>query len=80
MTELVHLHNLHSSFDMLDKNLDITNHQWNIQVLMMELFKTMNNLAPRIVDNMITNFQEFAAERQKTVRCGLETESYCCQP
>lgn len=46
-----------SSFaDMLDENPDITNHQWKIQILMMELFETMNNSAPQIMDNMVTNF------------------------
>ena len=54
-----------SSFaDMLDKNLDITYHQWNIQVLMIELFKTMNNLALPIINSMVTNLQEFPAETQ----------------
>ena len=42
--------------DMLDENLDITNHQCKIQILMMELFETMNNSAPLIMDNMVTNF------------------------
>ena len=46
-----------SSFaDMLDENLDITNHQCKIQILMMELFETMNNSAPLIMGNMVTNF------------------------
>lgn len=46
-----------SSFaDMLDENLDIINHQCKIQILMMELFETMNNSAPLIMDNMVTNF------------------------
>ena len=54
-----------SSFaDMLDKNLDITYHQWNIQVLMIELLKTMNDLALPIINSMVTNLQGFPAERQ----------------
>ena len=54
---------------------------------MTELFKVMNNLAPLIMDNMfipranssnLRNFQEFATEIKKTVKCGLETVSYHC--
>lgn len=47
---------IRSCTDMLDENLDITNHQCKIQILMMELFETMNNSAPLITDNMVTNF------------------------
>ena len=35
---------------MLNKVLDITNHQRNIQVLITKLFKIMTNLAPTIMD------------------------------
>ena len=35
---------------MLNKVLDITNHQRNIQVLITKLFKIMTNLAPAIMD------------------------------
>ena len=37
---------------MLGKYLIITNHQWNIQALMMEVFKIMKNLVLLIMDNM----------------------------
>ena len=77
-----------SSFaDMLGKNIDITNHQRNIQVLVTEPFKIMNNLAPPIMDNTFTprlnnfnlrNFQDFATERKKTVKGGLKTVNYYC--
>ena len=59
---------------MLGKNIDITNHQRNIQLLMTELVKYRNNLAPLIMCNTFIprindfdqrNFQEFATERQK---------------
>lgn len=80
---------------MLDKNLDITSYERNIQVLMPELFKTMNNLAIQLwiickqyyivynINPCVNNFnirdlQEFAAERKKTVKYGLETVSYRC--
>ena len=60
--------------DMLFKNVDAVNYQWNFQVSMTELFKIKNNLAPPIMGNMftpcgkkinLTNFQEFATERKK---------------
>ena len=35
---------------MLNKVLDITNHQRNIQALITKLFKIMTNLAPTIMD------------------------------
>ena len=53
------------------------------------LFKIMNNSAPPIMHDMFTscvnnfnlrNFQEFATERKKTVKCGLEPASYRCPP
>ena len=38
---------------MIDKTLDIANHQWNIQVLMTEIFNITSNLASPIIDNII---------------------------
>ena len=35
---------------MLDKNISIINHQWNIRGLMTEIFKIMNNLASLDMD------------------------------
>lgn len=63
---------------MLSKNLGMANHQRNIQVLMTELYKIMDNLAdlimnmftPRVKNFNLRNFQEFATER-----CSLETVS-----
>ena len=72
---------------MLGKNISIINHQRNIQVLMTQLFKIMNNLACSIMRNMFTpcvnnsylkKFQEFVIERNKTVKCCLETVSFRC--
>ena len=48
-------------------------------------FKMMNNLAPPIMNNMFPrvynlverHFQEYATERKKTIKNGLETVSYC---
>ena len=54
------------------------NHQPNIQVLITELFKMINNLWPLIMDTMFTlrlnnsnlrNLQKFAIERKKTMKC-----------
>ena len=50
-----------------------------------ELWKIMNNLAdlimvmftPRVKNFNPRNFLEFATERKRTVKCGLET-CYCC--
>ena len=59
---------------MLGKNIDITNHQRNIQLLTTELVKYRNNLAPLIMFNTFNprindfdqrNFQEFATERKE---------------
>ena len=65
---------INSFADTLGKNVDITNHQRNIQVLMTELFKIMNNSAPPIMYNMfnprvnnfnLRNFKEFATGKRK---------------
>ena len=65
---------INSFADTLGKNIDITNYQRNIQVLMTELFKIMNNSAPPIMYNMfnprvnnfnLRNFKEFATGKRK---------------
>lgn len=65
---------INSFADTLGKNIDITNHQRNIQVLMTELFKIMNNSAPPIMYNMfnprvnnfnLRNFKEFATGKRR---------------
>ena len=52
---------------------------------MTEIYKMKNNLNPPIMDNMLerrnstynlTNFQEFATKRKRTVKMGLETLNY----
>ena len=57
----------------------------NIQTLMAEICKIKNNLNPPIMDFIferrnntynLRNFQEFATERRRTVKMGLETISY----
>ena len=65
---------------MRGKNIEITIHQRNVQFLMTELLKNMNNLSPppRLNNFKRRNFQEFATERKKAVKCGPETVSYRC--
>ena len=70
---------------LLQRNNDVCNHHRNIQTLLIETFKTKNGLAPPFVGSMfarrntiynLRNFQEFGAERKRTVYFGLETLSY----
>ena len=60
-------------------------HHRNIQILLIEIFKTKIDLAPPIMESMfkkrnttynLKNFQELETERQRTVYFGLETLSY----
>ena len=68
---------------MLSKNLGMINHHRNIQVSMTELCKIMDNLAdlimdmftPRVKNFNLRNFQKFATERKRTIKCSLETVS-----
>ena len=71
---------------LLHKSNDISIHHGNIQMLLIELYKMKNKLAPPIMDSMLNrrnitynfrNLQEFPSERKKTVFYGLETLSYC---
>ena len=52
---------------------------------MIEIYKMKNNLNPPIMDNMfnrrkimynLSNFQEFATKRKRTVKMSLETLKY----
>ena len=70
---------------LLCKSNDISCHHRNIQMLMIELYKIKNELAPPIMDSMINrknitynlrNWQEFLSERMRTVFNGLETLSF----
>ena len=60
-----------SSFaDMQGKNLDVTSDQQNIEVLMTEFFKIMNNVIPSIMHNIVIsrvndfNLKNFQTERE----------------
>ena len=81
------LNNYSSDFNiLLENNNDICNHHRNIQTLLIEVFKMENELSPPIMESILSkrfstynlrSFQEFATERKRTVRYGLETLSYC---
>ena len=67
--------------ELLHKNNDIYNHHKNTQMLMTELYKTKNKLAPPIIDSTLNkgsiasnfrNLQKFQSERKKNVFYGLE--------
>ena len=60
----------------LDKSNNVSCHHRNIQMLMIELYKIKNELAPPIMDSMLNkrnitynfrNLQEFQSERKRTV-------------
>ena len=75
-----------SAFEhLLQANNEITTHQRYLQVLMVEVFKIINRLAPPIMEDFflfrenthnIRNFQIISNESKKTVRYGLETVNY----
>ena len=62
-----------------------TIHQKNFQVLMIEVYKIVNAIAPPIMNSLfnfranihnIRNFQEIFTENRKTVKYGTETMTY----
>ena len=70
---------------LLRKSNDVSCHHRNIQMLIIELFKIKNELAPSIMNSMLNrrnitynfrNLQEFKSERKRTGFNGLETLSY----
>ena len=70
---------------LLHKSTDISCCHRNIQMLMIELYKIKNELAPPFMDSMLNrrnitynfrNLEEFQSERKITVFNGLETLSY----
>ena len=75
-----------STFEhLLQANNEITTHQRNLQVLMVEVFKIINGFAPPVMEDFflfsenthnIRNFQIIYNESKKTVRYGLETAKY----
>ena len=75
-----------STFEhLLQANNEITTHQRNLQVLMVEVFKIINGFAPPIMEDFfllhekthnVRNFQILSFESKKTVRYSLETVKY----
>ena len=70
---------------LLDISNDVRNHHRNIQTLLIEIFKIKKGFAPPIMESIfkernntynVRNFQEFEAERKRTVYFGLEVISY----
>ena len=70
---------------ILREQNEITIHQRNLQVLMTEVYKIVNGIAPPITNslfqfrcntNIIRNFQENITENRKTVKYGTETVTY----
>ena len=70
---------------ILREQNEITIHQMNLQVLMTEVYKIVNSIAPPIMNslfqfryntNSIRNFQEIYTENRKTVWYGTETVTY----
>ena len=67
---------------LLEKQHDFSIHQRNLQVLMTEIYKIVNGIAPPIMNSLfmfrlnqhnLRNFQELLTEKRTTVNYGLET-------
>ena len=75
-----------SSFEsLLEKDRSVTIHQKNVQLLMTEMFKTINNLNPSFMDEIflkrsvrynLKNTNTFLLPMVHTVNCGTETIRY----
>ena len=75
-----------SNFEvLLEKQHDFSIHQRNLQVLMTEIYKIVNGIAPPIMNSLFTfclnqhnlrNFQELWTEKRNTVNYGLDTVTY----
>ena len=70
---------------LLEKQHNFSIHQRNLQVLMTEIYKIVNGIAPPIMNSLFTfrlnqhnlrNFQELLTEKRNTVNYGLETVTY----
>ena len=82
--KLIYQHN--SNFEvLLEKQHDFSIYQRNLQVLMTEIYKIVNGIAPPIMNSLLTfhlnqhnfrNFQELSTKKRNTVNYGLETVTY----
>ena len=77
--------NLKISNRYLESKNEITLHKRNLQVLMAEVYKIVNGIAPPIMSslfqyryntNTIRNFQEIFTKNRKTVKYGTETVTF----
>ena len=76
----------HSDFNsLLENNNETTIHYRNIQILVTEIYKVMNGIAPPIMDSLfrvrevdynLRNIRTLESSTKKTVKYGLETLSY----
>ena len=82
--KLIHQDNCNCQ-TLLEKQHDFLIHQRNLQVLMTEIYKIVNGIAPPIMNSLFTfrlnqhnlrNFQELLTEKRNTVNYGLETVTY----
>ena len=82
---VVHKNEVSDFTSLLAIGNEVSIHCRNIQVLMIEVFKIKNSLAPPIMDSALTkrenvynvrNFQEFKTERKRTINYGIESFSY----
>ena len=71
--------------ELLQKGNEVSIHNRNIQTLMIEIYKIVNNICPPIMKTLfnfrqnnhnIRNFQEIENNRVRTVQYGLETVLY----
>ena len=69
----------------LEKHHDFSILQRNLQVLMTEIYKIVNDIAPPIMNSLFTfrlnqhnlrNFQELSTEKRNAANYGLETVTY----
>ena len=84
MTELIYQDNCNFEV-LLEKQHDFSIHERNFQVLMTEIYKIVNGIAPTIMNSLfafrlnqhnLRNFQELSTEKRNTVNYGLETVTY----
>ena len=70
---------------LLEKQHDFSIHQKNLQVLIIEIYKIVNSIAPPIMNFLFTfslnqhnlrNFRELSTEKRNPVNYGLETVTY----
>ena len=74
-----------SYHNLLETNNELTIHQRNLQVVMKEIYKIVNDVAPPIMNSLfefrsneydIRNFQVLSTHFRRTVNYGIETITY----